>query len=133
MRNICLICLLALLSWDAKAQDTITTKSGLKYIVLKAGEGDQAYANRNVTVTYIGTFMDGSQFDGSGAGGFRFVLGQGRVIKGWDEGIRLMGVGDKYRFIIPPNLAYGEQGYPGVIPPNATLIFEVELLKVESL
>ncbi len=133
MRIIALFCLSLFLCLQVMGQDTITTKSGLKYIILKKGDGDQAYANRNVTVTYIGTFMDGSQFDGSAADGFKFALGQGKVIKGWDEGIRLMSVGDKYKFIIPANLAYGERGYPGVIPPNATLIFEVELLKVESL
>jgi peptidylprolyl isomerase len=133
MKIIQLICLITLFSLVAKAQDTISTKSGLRYIILKVGDGDQAYSNRNVTVTYIGTFMDGSQFDGSGSEGFTFGLGLGKVIKGWEEGVRLMSVGDRYKFIIPANLAYGDQGYPGVIPPNATLIFEIELLKVESL
>lgn len=110
-----------------------TSFSGVKYLVLKEGDGKEAYANRRITVRYKGWLQDGTVFDSSGTAGFTFVLGRGEVIKGWDEGIRLMNEGAIYRFVIPPNLAYGRKGVPDVIPPDATLIFEVELLKVENL
>lgn len=117
----------------AAAQDTTKTFSGLRYVVLEEGEGREAYANRKVTVSYIGRFEDGTVFDSSGLKPFQFVTGHGQVIKGWDEGIRLMSEGSKYLFIIPPKLAYGKKGYGNIIPPNSTLYFEVELLKVENL
>jgi peptidylprolyl isomerase/FKBP-type peptidyl-prolyl cis-trans isomerase FkpA len=95
------------------------------------GEGDEAAAGMNVTVHYTGTFEDGRQFDSSvGRGPFSFPLGAGRVIKGWDLGVAGMKVGGKRKLIIPSHLAYGERGAPGAIPPNSTLLFDVELLSV---
>ncbi len=110
-----------------------TTKSGLAYFMIKEGDGAQAEAGKTVSVHYTGKLADGSKFDSSHDRGqpIEFPLGQGRVIPGWDEGIALLKVGGKATFIIPPNLAYGERGAGGVIPPNATLIFEVELMDVK--
>ena len=116
------------------AAEPVTTESGLQYIDLKVGEGDVAEAGNTVTVHYTGTFQDGRKFDSSLDRGqpFTFPLGAGQVIKGWDEGVAGMKVGGKRRLIIPPDLAYGEQGAGAVIPPNSTLVFEVELLKVSK-
>ena len=95
------------------------------------GTGDTARVGDQVTVNYTGKFQDGRVFDTSvGRASFNFVLGKGEVIPGWDQGLQGMKVGGKRLLIIPPQLAYGEAGAGGVIPPNATLIFEVELLKV---
>ena len=112
---------------------SITTDSGLKYYLVKEGNGKHAAAGDEVTVHYTGYFEDGSIFDSSvkRSQPFKFTLGMGRVIAGWDEGIALMRIGDKMRFVIPYQLAYGEKGYPGVIPPKATLIFDVELLEIK--
>ena len=109
------------------------TKSGLDYNETKAGEGAQAVAGKTVKVHYTGKFPDGKVFDSSVSRGepIEFVLGRGRVIKGWDEGIALMKVGGKAVLTIPPGLAYGERGAGGAIPPNATLVFEVELVSVK--
>jgi peptidyl-prolyl cis-trans isomerase A (cyclophilin A) len=109
------------------------TSSGLEYTEVTAGTGEQAVAGRTVKVHYTGKFPDGKVFDSSVSRGepIEFVLGQGRVIKGWDEGIALMKVGGKAQLTIPPNLAYGEKGAGGVIPPNATLVFDVELVEVK--
>jgi len=100
---------------------------------VRDGTGDEAVAGKTVTVHYKGTFEDGKVFDSSMERGipFPFKLGAGEVIKGWDEGVVGMKVGEKRKLTIPPELAYGENGVPGIIPPNSTLIFEVELLKVE--
>ncbi|MET0087091.1 MAG: FKBP-type peptidyl-prolyl cis-trans isomerase [Sedimenticola sp.] len=108
------------------------TDSGLKYEDLVEGDGEQAKAGNNVTVHYTGWLTDGSKFDSSldRNDPFRFPLGAGRVIRGWDEGVEGMKVGGKRKLTIPPQLGYGAAGAGGVIPPNATLVFEVELLEV---
>ena len=109
------------------------TASGLEYIELEAGTGTQAEAGKTVSVHYTGKFQDDKVFDSSIARGepITFQLGKGNVIKGWDEGIALMKVGGKAQLIIPPQLGYGERGAGGVIPPNATLVFDVELVNVK--
>ena len=97
-----------------------------------SGAGAVPKRGASVTVHYTGWLTDGAKFDSSVDRDepFSFVLGTGQVIQGWDEGVAGMRVGDKVRLTIPPEQAYGEQGYPGAIPPNATLIFEVELLSI---
>jgi len=112
--------------------DTITTDSGLKYIVIISGDGRRAERYRPVRVHYTGWLEDGTLFDSSVLAGepAEFELGAGQVIPAWDEGVNLMRVGDKWRFIVPPELGYGSRGYPGVIPPDATLIFDIALLAV---
>ena len=109
------------------------TSSGLEYIEIEAGTGAQAVAGHTVSVHYTGKFPGGKVFDSSIPRGepITFQLGAGRVIKGWDEGIALMKVGGKAQLVIPPALAYGERGAGGVIPPNATLVFDVELVDVK--
>jgi len=110
----------------------VTTSSGLQYIDLKIGAGATALAGQNVSVHYTGWLENGKKFDSSVDRGqpFSFPLGAGRVIKGWDEGVQGMKVGGKRKLTIPSNLGYGARGAGGAIPPNATLIFEVELLGV---
>jgi FKBP-type peptidyl-prolyl cis-trans isomerase len=109
------------------------TASGLEYEEIVAGSGAQAQAGKTVRVHYTGKFADGKVFDSSIPRGdpLEFKLGAGRVIKGWDEGIALMKEGGKAKLTIPPHLGYGERGAGGVIPGNATLIFEVELVTVK--
>ena len=115
---------------DKKDEKVITTKSGLKYVELKEGTGDEAKAGQTVEVHYTGWLKDGTKFDSSKDRNkpFEFRLGAGKVIKGWDEGVAGMKVGGMRKLIIPPELGYGKQGYPGAIPPDAELTFEVELL-----
>ena len=107
------------------------TPSGLSITDIKVGDGDEATPGKRVTVNYIGTLENGKEFDKSyGRGPFSFPLGAGQVIKGWDEGVEGMKVGGKRKLVIPSELGYGSRGAGGVIPPDATLVFEVELLGV---
>lgn len=110
----------------------ITTSSGLQYVDLTIGSGPTAETGQTVTVHYTGWLQDGKKFDSSLDRGqaFSFPLGAGRVIKGWDEGVKGMKVGGKRKLVIPSALGYGPRGAGGVIPPHATLIFEVELLSI---
>lgn len=112
----------------------VTTTSGLQYVDITVGSGAEAKTGDNVSVQYTGWLTDGTKFDSSVDRGqpFQFVLGGGNVIKGWDEGVAGMKVGGKRRLTIPPALGYGENGYPPVIPANATLIFDVELVGVNQ-
>ncbi|GKS64357.1 hypothetical protein YTPLAS72_16610 [Nitrospira sp.] len=111
----------------------VTTSSGLKYLDQAVGTGEAAVAGKNVSVHYTGWLENGKKFDSSVDRGqpFSFPLGAGRVIKGWDEGVQGMKVGGKRKLTIPSDLGYGSRGAGGVIPPNATLIFDVELLGVK--
>lgn len=109
------------------------TESGLRYQIIQKGSGTQAEAGKTVAVHYKGMFADGGEFDNSFKRGepIEFPVGMGNVIAGWDEGIQLLKVGDKARFVIPSHLAYGSRGAGGVIPPDATLVFDVELMAVK--
>lgn len=121
----------AFLKENAKKEGVKTTASGLQYQVLKEGDGKAPKATDVVKVHYKGTLLDGKEFDSSYKGGQPIEFPLNRVIPGWTEGVQLMKEGAKYKFFIPAKLAYGERGAGGVIPPNATLIFEVELLEVK--
>jgi len=111
----------------------VTTASGLQYWNIKLGTGALAIPGKKVKVDYTGWLTTGKKFDSSVGTGhpFDFILGNGQVIKGWDEGVAGMKVGGKRQLRIPPQLAYGEKGFPGAIPPNATLIFDVQLVGAE--
>ncbi len=106
--------------------------SELQIETLKPGAGAEAKAGNRVTVHYVGTLTNGTKFDSSRdrGEGFRFTLGQGEVIKGWDKGVAGMHIGEVRKLTIPPDMGYGTRGFPPVIPANATLVFEVELLAV---
>ncbi len=113
--------------------EEIVTSSGLRYTDDQVGSGAQPQKGQRVTVHYTGTLPDGKKFDSSRDRGkpFVFTIGVGQVIKGWDEGVMSMKVGGRRRLVIPPDLGYGARGAGGVIPPMATLHFDVELLAVE--
>jgi FKBP-type peptidyl-prolyl cis-trans isomerase len=114
------------------ANPEVTTESGLKYVDLVVGTGREASTGDLVTVHYTGWLTNGTKFDSSvdRRDPFSFPIGSGKVIRGWDEGVAGMKVGGKRKLTIPPQLGYGSRGAGGVIPPNATLVFDVELLEI---
>jgi len=120
------------LAGHGQAKGVVTTPSGLQYEVLKAGTGAKPTAADTVKVDYVGTLVDGTEFDSSIKRGEPAVFPLAQVIPAWTEGIQLMAVGGKYKFTVPSNLAYGAQGAGGVIPPYATLVFVVDLLSIEA-
>ncbi|MCF8374111.1 MAG: FKBP-type peptidyl-prolyl cis-trans isomerase [Bacteroidales bacterium] len=121
-----------IVAFDTQGKDTLTTPSGLQYIVVEKGNGEKTQAGRNVKINYSGYLKDGKMFDSTFKRNeaFKMMAGAGKVIKGLDEGVMLMQVGDKFRLIIPPPLAFGEKE-TSVIPAHSTLIFDVELLEIE--
>jgi peptidylprolyl isomerase len=139
----CLLAAMACTAQQKNAADTtqkhtekenvITTASGLQYEDIVVGTGDSPVKGKTVTVHYTGTLANGKKFDSSVDRNqpFEFVIGIGQVIKGWDEGVMSMKVGGRRRLTIPPELGYGARGAGGIIPPNAPLIFDVELLAVK--
>lgn len=118
-------------SIEIDSLEVVTTPSGLKYQVVKQGTGAKPTPADNVTVVYTGRFTDGRVFD-SNADAEPITFPLNGLIKGWIEGLQMMPVGSTYRFIIPPELAYGDQGYPGYIPPGATLVFDITLEGIEK-
>jgi peptidylprolyl isomerase len=114
--------------------NAVTTPSGLQYEDIVVGTGDSPQTGQTVSVHYTGTLTDGKKFDSSRDRGtpFSFAIGTGAVIKGWDEGVGSMKVGGRRKLVIPPDLAYGAPGRPPTIPPNATLVFDVELLDIKK-
>ncbi len=119
---------------EQNSNNKVIKENGLIMEDVKVGSGAQAQAGDNIAVHYTGTFDDGTIFDSSKTQGapFSFILGAGQVIPGWDQGFEGMKIGGVRKLVIPPALAYGLQGIPGAIPPNATLNFEVELLGIEG-
>lgn len=112
----------------------VTTKTGLKYVVLEQGTGKVPPKGATIVAEYTGWLTDGKKFDSSKdhPGEFAFPVGTGQVIPGWDEALSSMKVGERRKLIVPPELGYGAEGAGGVIPPNATLIFEVKLVSIKS-
>jgi FKBP-type peptidyl-prolyl cis-trans isomerase len=134
MKRVLSVILLALtmVGCSSDSPETAVTPSGLHIEELVVGEGESARVGATAVVHYTGWLVDGTKFDSSvdRDSPFDFVIGEGRVIKGWDEGVATMRVGGKRKLTIPPDLAYGDRGAGDVIPPGATLVFEVELLEV---
>lgn len=120
----------AFMAENAEKPDVVVTRSGLQYEVLKAGSGATPSASDTVRVHYVGTLLDGTEFDSSVRRGEPAEFGVNQVIAGWTEALQLMSVGSKYKLYIPARIAYGERGAGQAIPPNAALIFEVELLDI---
>ena len=118
------------LAANAEKDGVVTLESGLQYKVLNSGDGATPQADSKVTVNYTGTLIDGTEFDSSFKRGEPATFPVNGVIPGWTEALQLMQEGDKWELVIPPQLAYAEKGAPPVIPPNAALVFEVELLEV---
>ena len=133
MKKIIYLCLIVTgLYANITGEGMVTTNSGLQYEIIKMGDGEKPSANDKVEVHYHGTLEDGTVFDSSVERNQTITFGLNQVIKGWTEGLQLMPVGSKFKFIIPPELGYGSRGSGKVIPPNATLIFEVELFNIEK-
>ncbi len=122
----------AFLEENKKKEGVMVTESGLQYEVIKAADGPKPKENDTVKVDYIGTLVDGKEFDSSIKRGEPAVFGVGQVIPGWSEALQMMEVGSKYRVVIPSELAYGETGAPPVIEPNSVLVFEIDLLGIEE-
>jgi len=122
----------AFLEANKKKEGVKTTESGLQYTIVKAGDGPQPKPTDTVTVHYRGTLIDGTEFDSSAKRNEPATFPLNRVIPGWTEGLQLIGIGGKAQLVIPSNLAYGERGAGGVIPPNSVLIFDVELISIQS-
>ncbi len=130
-----LILALLLIACGGKdTEEVVTTRTGLQYVDIKVGDGNFPKFGDTVVVHYTGWLEDGTKFDSSVDRGepFEFLIGTGSVIAGWDEGVSTMRVGGVRKLIIPPELGYGASGSGDVIPPNATLIFEVELLEIHQ-
>ena len=122
----------AFLEENKKKEGVMVTESGLQYEVLKGADGPKPKESDTVKVDYIGTLVDGTEFDSSIKRGEPAVFGVGQVIPGWSEALQMMEVGSKYRVVIPSELAYGEAGAPPVIEPNSVLVFEIDLLGIEE-
>ena len=133
MKSIILFLTVALCAADCAKKNIGVTETGMKYEIIKEGTGPSPKRGDSVTVHYTGWLEDGTKFDSSVDRNqpFTFKLGVGQVIQGWDDGVATMRVGGKTKFFIPPELGYGSRGAGGVIPPNAKLIFEVELLSIK--
>lgn len=120
------------LAENKKKEGVVTTESGLQYKLLEEGDGPKPTSSDRVKVDYVGTLIDGTEFDSSIKRGEPAVFGVDQVIPGWSEALQLMEVGSKYKLVIPSELAYGEKGAPPVIEPNSVLVFEVSLLGIEE-